>query len=83
MPWEEARVSNVCLCSLTNSVHWFPVTPTLNIYILALFSQVSIADIHDRSKRSSWSIFGRTSFLGHFGTAHAHVACVLVQHNGR
>ena len=24
------------------SVHWFPVTPTLNIHILALFSQVSI-----------------------------------------
>ena len=24
------------------SIQWFPVTPTLNIHILALFSQVSI-----------------------------------------
>ena len=28
------------------SVRWFPVTPTLNIDILALFSQVSVVDIH-------------------------------------
>ena len=65
-----------------HSVRWFPVTPILNIDILALFSQVAIVDIHGRSKQSGWCGFGRTSFHGHFRTAHAHVACVLVQHNG-
>ena len=63
-----------------HSVRRFPVIPTLNIDILALFSQVSIVDIHGCSKWSDWSGFGRTSFYGHFRTAHAHVACV--QYNG-
>ena len=43
-------------------IHWFPVTPNLNIDISALLSQVSIVDIHGYSKQSSWSGFGRTSF---------------------
>ena len=63
-------------------VCWFPVTPTLNIDILALCSQVSVVDIYGRSKQAGWSRFGQTGFHGHFELCMRHVACVLVQHNG-